>query len=174
MQKFLASQLPTPLFTFTNGRYLTRRDAYKVTKHLLCSLFAFIICLMRLLLIRMERFRQLTTQFRYSIEINSCYFHWFVYIIIYEPQLFCTLEVLADHCWKFRIQGKQIDLSHTHLNYLPSKLQSAAAVSNLLQAINSCCYCSGNEDKRFFPLQASRKGMFMDASGNFNATFRYS
>ena len=79
-----------------------------------------------------------------------------------------TLEILPDFSWSFHIHGKSLDLTRTHLDPQPKKLQSAIALSSLLMAIDSSHYCTGNEDERFFPLQAARKGVFKDASGNFS------
>ena len=64
------------------------------------------------------------------------------------------------------MHGKILDLTQTHLDPKPTQLRSAVEVSSLLQAIDTCHYCNGNEDERFFPLQAARKGVFKDASGN--------
>ncbi len=66
-----------------------------------------------------------------------------------------------------RVQGKLIDMPD---NLLPVKLDSVHSISRAIQTLDSCNFCTGNEDERFHPLQAAKKGVFKDCAGNHMCT----
>ncbi len=76
-----------------------------------------------------------------------------------------ALEITDIFTWTVRIQGQLVDISCTHLALLPCSLHSVSSVSEVIQALESSHFCIGNDDSKYSPLQASRKGVFMDAAG---------
>lgn len=81
---------------------------------------------------------------------------------VFLKQILLNLEICEDFTWVVRSQGNMIELSDTSL---PSTLTTVACVVEAVKFLQSCHFCCGNEDKRFYPLQAERKGMFKDITG---------
>ena len=85
-------------------------------------------------------------------------------------QIKCNVMILIGlddtFSWTVRVLGKLVDISCTYLRLLPFNLQSGSGVLEVLQRLESSHFCMGNDDPKFFLLRASRKGVFMDATGS--------
>ena len=69
--------------------------------------------------------------------------------------------------WTVSLRGCNLDKHSCSLfNTSPEILTSVSAVCLLLVALRSFRVCEGNSDERFLNISKSRKGQFMDASGN--------
>lgn len=77
-----------------------------------------------------------------------------------------SLVIHQDCSWQVQTEGKRLTCSSSMLSVLPQVVSSVADVQNIITFIDSCTTCAGNDDEKFTPLIAARKGAFMDASGN--------
>ena len=81
------------------------------------------------------------------------------------PQLTCGLVVHQDFFWHVHVKEQKLTTCSPPLSTMPQVISSVADVGDILEFINSCVTCSGNNDDKYAPLIASRKGNFMNASG---------
>ena len=56
-------------------------------------------------------------------------------------------------------------------NSIPQSVVSAAAVKQILDFIDSCVLCRGQDDERFIAYIYTKKGKIMDPSGIWNDVF---
>ena len=77
-----------------------------------------------------------------------------------------SVTVDFDFSWCLRIGEKQLFSSTSSLASLPSSISSVVALTAVLDFIDSCSICTGNQDPKYAPLIAVRKGVFMDVTGN--------
>jgi hypothetical protein len=78
-------------------------------------------------------------------------------------QIRFSLHISSELHWNVRIGGVMIEADI--LNALPRTLSSAASLVEVINTLESCHFCVGNDDEKYHPIQAARKGVFMNATG---------
>ncbi len=78
------------------------------------------------------------------------------------------MEVTEELTWSILIGRQQIESHSKQLGALPQALTSVANVRRSIEGLEALKFCTGNEDSRYFPVQAARKGVFKDPTGNSN------
>lgn len=68
--------------------------------------------------------------------------------------------------WSVHTEQQVKQSGHTSLATMPQQLSTVSDVGETLQFLQSYHVCTGNEDENYFILQAARKGIFMDFTGN--------
>ena len=74
------------------------------------------------------------------------------------------VSVLVDFTWRVRRGEREVPRECELLIGSPELLQSVEAVTQILQLLDGCKLCVGNEDECFSELIAWRGGKFMDRS----------
>lgn len=82
-----------------------------------------------------------------------------------------TIEATEDLAWSLQIGQHRIDSHSKQLGALPQTLLSPTDVKRSIDGLESLHFCTGNEDARYFPLQAARKGVFKDSSGPYSPIY---
>ena len=77
-------------------------------------------------------------------------------------QIHLTIEISNNFSNILKTMGNVISLKDIRV---PNKIISVSSLLETVTSIKSSLFCFGNEDSRFFPLQAERHGKFNDASG---------
>ena len=77
-------------------------------------------------------------------------------------QIHLTIKISNNFSYILKTMGNVIGLKDIRV---PNKIISVSSLLETITLINSSSFCCGNEDSRFFPLQAERHGKFNDASG---------
>lgn len=54
---------------------------------------------------------------------------------------------------------------------LPQSLSSVSLVMKVVCFLETCGFCMGNEDDKYFCLQETRNGIFMDSTGKLHIYF---
>ena len=81
------------------------------------------------------------------------------------PTLEVALCIKEDFTWQLQVRGVSLSFLSTPLSSFPPTLVSVSAVERLLSFVNSCTFCCGNLDKKYQSLAESKKGKFIDVSG---------
>ena len=81
--------------------------------------------------------------------------------------LLYSLRISHGFSWALLLRGVPISRSSCPLlTASPELLMSAGDICHLLVALDSFRICEGNSDEKFLRLSHSRKGTFVDVSGN--------
>lgn len=67
--------------------------------------------------------------------------------------------------WTLQVGAGKIESDRKPLSALPQMLTTVSAVVSVMKGMDSFRFCPGNEDERYFPIQAARKGVFKDSTG---------
>lgn len=84
-----------------------------------------------------------------------------------DVRLTRSLVINQDCSWQVQTEGKRLTCSSLPLSGLPQSACSAADVQSIIAFVASCTLCPGNNDEKFTPLIAPRKGNFMNSSGDY-------
>ncbi len=79
--------------------------------------------------------------------------------------IICSMVINANFTWKIVVGKKELKSSLAPFDILTQRVVSVSGVIEVVRYIESCHLCVGNNDKRYFELQAARKGKFMDSTG---------
>lgn len=79
--------------------------------------------------------------------------------------LLFSLVIDTNLNWRVTAGKKVLQSYISTFGSLPQQLTSVEDVLSVVQFLESCHFCKGNEDEQYFPLQVSRKGVFMDSTG---------
>ena len=71
------------------------------------------------------------------------------------------IKINEDFSWSLTSLGNVIKSCLHQFN----RITTVVILDNVIRFLESCHFCSGNEDKKYFPIQAKRKGLFKDSSG---------
>ena len=86
-----------------------------------------------------------------------------------ESTVLYLVSVSVDFTWRVRRGEREVPRECELLIGSPELLQSVEAVTQILQLLDGCKLCIGNEDECFSELIAWRGGKFMDRSGINNS-----
>ena len=86
-----------------------------------------------------------------------------------ESTVLYLVSVSVDFTWRVRRGESEVPRDCELLIGSPELLQSVEAVTQILQLLDSCKLCIGNENECFSELIAWRGGKFMDRSGINNS-----
>ena len=64
-----------------------------------------------------------------------------------------------------QLKERRLESSLNVFRSLPQVLSSVRDVQRIVEYVDGCVLCSGNEDERFVDLLSSRNGAIMDATG---------
>lgn len=76
-----------------------------------------------------------------------------------------TMEVTEELTWSLQIGQQRVESRSKHLGALPQVLTSLSNVRHSVEGLESLHFCTGNEDSKYFAVQAARKGVFKDPTG---------
>ncbi len=65
------------------------------------------------------------------------------------------------------VAGRQLPSDAELLASLPQKLDTVGELKTLLTGLHVLKLCIGNDDERYFDIQAVRKGIFRDSTGHY-------
>lgn len=83
-----------------------------------------------------------------------------------QSQVRFSIEVVVDFKWTVRIGSSiRLQLNSGPLLDLPQTLNTLNQLRRVTERMESFKICTGNENEKYFPLQAARKGM-LDSTGN--------
>lgn len=68
--------------------------------------------------------------------------------------------------WKILVGKEEVNPTISPFAALSQYLVSMSDVFRAVQCIESCHFCTGNEDSRYIELQVARQGKFVDLTGN--------
>ena len=77
-----------------------------------------------------------------------------------------NLEISNDFTWTVRSLGNLVELKDKTIMCSP-RITSVEILVNVINFLTTCHYCCGNEDEKYFSIQADRKGVFKDVTGIF-------
>ena len=77
-------------------------------------------------------------------------------------QVSITIEIASDFSYEVKALGSVIKVTDSGL---PRVLDSPSSLIEAVTALDTFVYCCGNEDSKFFPIQAERHGTFKNTSG---------
>ena len=86
-----------------------------------------------------------------------------------ESTVLYLVTVSVDFTWRVRRGEREVPRECELLIASPELLRSVEAVTQIIQILDSCKLCVGNEDECFSELIAWRGGKFMDRSGINNS-----
>ena len=76
--------------------------------------------------------------------------------------------------WEVTVQGYKMPCNCDVLSSLPQTIGSMSDVKTILEFVDSCSVCEGNDDEKYHCLVASKRdGNFMDCSGMYYAFCKY-
>ena len=84
-----------------------------------------------------------------------------------ESTVLYLVSVSVDFTWRVRRGEREVPRECELLIGSPELLQSVEAVTQILQLLDGCKLCIGNEDECFFELIAWRGGKFMGTSNSY-------
>ncbi len=70
----------------------------------------------------------------------------------------------GDFSWRLLLAGHPCEEPLDFLQ-LPQKLHTVQDVRKVIDNLNGLQLCAGNDDDRYFTIQAARKGTFKDHTG---------
>lgn len=76
-----------------------------------------------------------------------------------------SIEVKGELDWSVLIGEGRLSSDCSVLAALPHSLSSVTNVRKAISRLESLHYCTGNEDEKYFSVQAARKGVFKDSTG---------
>ena len=82
------------------------------------------------------------------------------------------MEVKEDLSWTLQVGERRIASDNIPLAALPQTLNSVSKVRRLIEGLETLKFCTGNEDEKYFPVQAARKGLFKDPTGVISCVFK--
>ena len=85
-----------------------------------------------------------------------------------------SLAIDNDLNWNVDIHDKKFSPSDEVSIVLPETITSMTDLKQLIDFIDACSICIGNNDEMYMPLVISRKGNFMDITGSYIASIIYS
>ena len=83
-----------------------------------------------------------------------------------------AMEVKEDLSWTLQVGKRRIASDNIPLAALPQTLNSVSKVRRLIEGLETLKFCTGNEDEKYFPVQAARKGLFKDPTGVISCVFK--
>lgn len=75
--------------------------------------------------------------------------------------------------WSLQIGRQQLKSNSKQLCALPQTLSSVSSVRLSVKGLESMQFCTGNEDSKYFPVQAARKGIFKNPSGELHVIYKF-
>lgn len=93
-------------------------------------------------------------------------------VVVFDgvPRVKFSIEVKGELDWSVLIGGSSLSSQCDVLSALPSCLCSVTNVRKVIDGLESLHYCTGNEDQKYFSVQAARKGVFKDSTGKTSVT----
>ena len=76
----------------------------------------------------------------------------------FSLQVRLSVQITGGFEWTMQIGGDKIGSDREPPSTLPQVLTTVSAVMRVIVGIDSLKFCPGNEDERYFPIQAARKG----------------
>ena len=81
-----------------------------------------------------------------------------------------SLKINPDFFWTLHSFRRPIDTSACSiLQHVPSLLTTVASVKAVVNSLQRCIVCAGNEDPKFLELAIVRNGNFNDMSGKYKS-----
>lgn len=91
-----------------------------------------------------------------------------------SDSLLYALRVSTGFSWSLSLRGIALNRSLCPLLMATQEqLTSVFEVCQFLEALNTYHVCEGNSEERFLELSHSRKGRFLDVSGNDKMLFMF-
>lgn len=85
-----------------------------------------------------------------------------------------NLKIHSDFSWTLHSFRRPVDISNCYaLQTLPPELTSMANVGSIINILEKCIVCVGNNDEKFSELTKIRKGVFKDQSGKIPLYYNY-
>lgn len=81
------------------------------------------------------------------------------------PHMLYSIMIDSNFGWKIVVEKKVLLSSVEAFSTQSQQLVSLADVLGVLEYIESCNFCVGNEDSHYAELQLARQGEFMDLTG---------
>lgn len=75
------------------------------------------------------------------------------------------MQVTDEFEWRMQIGQHRISSDRKPLSTLPQLLTTVSALRRVIEGVESLKFCPGNEDDKYFSVQAARKGIFKDSTG---------
>ena len=82
-----------------------------------------------------------------------------------------SMVVSSDLTWHIAVNENVLPTTSTYFSALPQKIASLQDLLSTLECVDSLSSCVGNDDDKFIPLIAARKGSFRNPSGTPFGTF---
>ena len=76
-----------------------------------------------------------------------------------------SIAVSSDLTWHIAVNGNVLTTTATYFSALPQKIVSLQDLLSTFECVDSLASCVGNDDDKFIPLIAARKGSFQNPSG---------
>ncbi len=80
-------------------------------------------------------------------------------------QVFFSLKVSVDLFGGILVAGHCLPSDAELLAALPQNLNTVRDVKKVIDGLDSLQLCTGNDDERYFSIQAARKGVFKGSTG---------
>ena len=80
------------------------------------------------------------------------------------PNLKRSVAIHDDLSWNVYIYNKLSPSDEVSVS-LPETITSMTNLKQVIDFIDACSVCTGNNDEKYMPLVIARKGNFMDISG---------
>ena len=77
------------------------------------------------------------------------------------------VTVQRDLTWKILVHGHEFNPHH--IPHIPSQIQSACLLQQLLSNIQHLCVCAGHPDEHFLEMAESKKGRLLSSKGTIAA-----
>jgi len=76
-----------------------------------------------------------------------------------------VVTVNVDLSWEATVLGIKLLPCSSVFSALPQVIKAVTDIEAVLNFVDSCTLCMGNDDEKFEPLVSSREGRFMDING---------